>query len=132
MNEAYGEFARRRAGVLAVGFEPPEHLAAWQPIRPLDFPVVVDPDRALYRSVGAGRVPLRRLLTPRVIRYYWRLYRRWGMPRKPRDDPWQLGGDLWVDRRGHVLWVHLSRDPTDRPSPQQLLGILDRECGPWE
>ncbi len=125
MDDAYETFRKRGAQVLALSFEPPEHLVQWQPIRSFQFPVAVDPERQVYEAVGAGRVPWWRLLRPAVIRHYWRLYRQWGMPRKPMGDPWQLGGDLWVDRDGRVLWMHLSRDPSDRPTVKRLLDELD-------
>jgi hypothetical protein len=41
------------------------------------------------------------------------------------DDTSQLGGDFIVDRNGILRLVHPSHDPTDRPSVEKLIEILN-------
>ncbi len=129
MEEASEQFRRRRVDVVAVGFGTPEQLTEWTPVRPISLPVLVDPERKLYAALGLGRTSLLALLRPGVIAHYLRLFKRWGRPRKPQQDPWQLGGDFLVDPSGRVLWAYRSKNPADRPSITTLLQAIDRCLG---
>ena len=43
-----------------------------------------------------------------------------------RGDPHQLGGDFIVDSQGIVRLAHPSKEPTDRPSVNHLLKVLQK------
>ena len=42
-----------------------------------------------------------------------------------KDDYYQAGGDFLVNREGHVLFAHRSRDPADRPALEKLFEGID-------
>ena len=42
-----------------------------------------------------------------------------------KDDYYQAGGDFLVNREGHVLFAHRSRDPADRPALEKLFKMID-------
>jgi len=44
-----------------------------------------------------------------------------------RADPLQLGGDVVLGPDVRLRYVHVGRDPTDRPGVEALLAALDRE-----
>lgn len=123
------ELQESGCAVLAVGFATIEEFKRWEPVSPVRIPVFVDPERRVYAAVGAGKTRLQDLLKPRVILHYLRLLRKWGKPRKPEQDPWQLGGDYLVDSTGRVLWAYPSKNPADRPAVDVLRDVVRRYVG---
>lgn len=119
------EFERLGARVLLISFGTPEWAHLWLEETGSPFPLLLDSDRTVYRRYGLERSALR-VWSPRVIWYYLRLL--WaGRRLKPvQGDPHQLGGDFIVDRERVVRCAHPSRDPADRPSPEELLDVLRR------
>jgi peroxiredoxin len=119
---------RRNAAVLVVSFTPPAKAKAFLAIHPVPFPVVTDPERAAYRALGLGRTTWSGILQWRSLWQYLRLMFRGWMPKRPmkHDDLLQLGGDFILDGQGRLVYAHPSQSATDRPSPRDLLAVLDR------
>ena len=88
------------------------------------FEVLLDRDRTVYKVYQLERSRLRSW-HPRVI---WIYIKRWlqhgTFYDSHGDDTSQLGGDFIVDKSGILRLVHPSRDPTDRPSVDDLLKTL--------
>jgi len=90
------------------------------------FAVLLDHDRAAYQSYGLERSRLRSW-HPRVVwMYIKRWFQRGEFYDSHGDDTSQLGGDFIVDSNGILRLIHPSRDPTDRPSVEKLLGVLKK------
>lgn len=71
-----------------------------------------------------------RLFFPSTLRLYLRLLREGKrLQSYGRDDYYQAGGDFLLDRRGHILFAHRSREPSDRPAVSKLLEAVDRAKG---
>lgn len=102
-----------------------ERLAAYREHLGIDFPILSDPDRTLYRTVGAGKGSLRRVWSPGTIALYARLLRRGRRLRPPKDDTRQLGADLLVDADGRLRRVWLPAGPDLRPSVDELVAAVD-------
>jgi AhpC/TSA antioxidant enzyme len=121
---------RRLADVRAAGGElvcvsqtRPDVLAAHLRRHPRPFPVVGDPDRAVYRAFGLERGGVGMFFRPRVLAgYLWAMVRGW-LPRPPvrGEDVLQLGGDFVLDRDRLLVFAHRSADPADRPAPDELV-----------
>ena len=95
-------------------------LAAYRDHLGLDVPVLADPDRALYRAVGAGRGSIRDVWSAGTLRMYAGLVARGRRLRMPHGDTRQLGADLLVDANGTARCVWLPEGPDRRPTIEQL------------
>jgi len=88
-----------------------------------DFPLLLNPERQVYRDYGLERSRWR----SSGLRTFWRSFQirrsgqRWfGI----HGDTAQLGGDFVIDETGVIRLAYRSHDPTDRPSVDQLLSVL--------
>ncbi|OGL18404.1 MAG: hypothetical protein A3G97_05925 [Candidatus Rokubacteria bacterium RIFCSPLOWO2_12_FULL_69_21] len=127
LRQRRGEFDHLQAQILVISFGTDSWARAWLQETGAPFPLLLDPERRVYRAYGLGRSVLR-VWSPKVVWHYLRLVLA-GRRLKPiQGDPHQLGGDFIVDPEGTVRLVHPSRDPTDRPSVEALLKAL-RETG---
>jgi hypothetical protein len=109
-----------QVGLVAVGFSPPDRLAAIT--RHLDWPgrTLADPQRELYGRLGIGRAPWWRVYSPGTLALYARDLARGHRPERPAEDTRQLGGDaVMVDGGITALWC--PRTPDDRPAASVVL-----------
>jgi hypothetical protein len=108
-----------RAGLILVGFSPPDRLAALARHLGWPGPVLTDQQRMLYRRLGAGRAPLRRVYSPATLATYAAgLLHRQRLAR-PVEDTRQLGADaIMADGVVRLLWR--PGTPSDRPPAAQI------------
>lgn len=112
-----------------VTFTGPELLAGFEEALGLPFPVLGDPGRIAYRTLGLGRAPWRRVwLDPRV---WWRYVTLLARGRRLRagqrgQDVRQLGGDVVLDAAGRVAWLYRSAGPEDRPPVGEVVEAVRR------
>lgn len=87
--------------------------------------VLADPERTLYRALGARRPTPFWTLRPRVARAGVRALlagERVGWKRG--DDTLLLGADVVYDAAGRIVLLHLASDAADRVSPDELVATL--------
>ena len=113
------------ASVAVVTFAAPERLAAYRRHLALPFPVLTDPDRTLYRLLGAERGSNRQVWSVATLRLYARLLRKGRRLRRPTEDVNQLGADVVVGRDGVVRYLSLPSTPDARPPVSELVAALD-------
>lgn len=92
--------------------------------------VLADPERALYRALGARRPTPLWVLRPRVATAGVRALlagERVGVTRG--DDTLQLGADVVLDGDGRIVFLHLTADAADRTPPAELIAVLGRLDG---
>ncbi len=102
----------------------PARLAAYRSHLEVDFPVLADVDRALYRTFGAGRGSLRRVWSLGTLALYARLLRRGRRLSAPTEDTRQLGADAVIDRDGRLHRVWLPEGPDARPHIDEIVGAV--------
>jgi peroxiredoxin len=102
----------------------PARQAAYGPHLGVDFPVLADPDRSLYRLLGAGRGSFRRVWSPATLAMYARLIRRGRRLRVPTDDTRQLGADALIDRDGRLARLWLPEGPDARPAVDEMIAAV--------
>lgn len=90
----------------------------------IDVPVLVDPDRAMYRALGASRGSLRRVWSPGTLAMYARLLRAGRRLQRSDEDTRQLGADVVIDRRGRVHRLWLPDGPDRRPPVSELVDAV--------
>jgi len=112
-----------RVAIISFGTFP--GAKAWLQETAVPFEFFLDPQREAYRAYGLEH-SLIRSWSPIVWLTYARLLlsgRRW---RGIQGDSAQLGGDFIVDRNGIVRLAYRSHDPTDRPSINKLVSLMQR------
>ena len=92
--------------------------------RKLEWPLLLDRDRSLYKAYGMHRGGWTKVLGPAAMLTYFKLILKGRMPRMSHDDVWQLGGDVIIDPEGVVRLHHVSKTPADRPSVESLLEVV--------
>lgn len=94
----------------------------------LPFPVLVDPDRSVYRAYGLGRGSVGRVWGGRTLRRYAEIVARGGVAglRRPSEDTLQLGGDFVIAPDGTLAWGFWSEGPDDRPTVDELVDVVGR------
>lgn len=88
--------------------------------------VVSDTERRLYPAFGLRRVTLRKLLSPTVLKAFWR-NRRHGVGR-PVGDTLLLSGAFVVES-GAIRCAHRGEHPADHPAWPELLERVRRARG---
>lgn len=111
------------ATAVAVGFSPPDALAALADQLEWPWPFLSDTDRALYERLGLERAPRRTVFNPGTLRRYREAAAR-GVPvHMPVEDTRQLGGDAVV-KEGRVVRVFRPASPDDRAPVAELLAAV--------
>lgn len=90
------------------------------------FPLLLDANLNAYHAYGLER-SVWRSWSPKTLWYYYRKRKAGAELHEIQGDPNQLGGDFVVDSSGVLRLSYLSRNPTDRPSVEQLWDVLE-EC----
>jgi hypothetical protein len=103
-----------------------DRLSAYREHLAVDFPVVADPDRLLYRALGAERGRLRDVWSRGTLRMYVDLIRKGRKLRRPRDDTRQLGADAVVGPDGRLEALWLPASPDTRPSITEIAATIRR------
>jgi alkyl hydroperoxide reductase subunit AhpC len=89
------------------------------------YPFLVDPERNAYHAYGLQSSVIRSWM-PQNLWFYAKATLQGREKFGKRGDPHQLGGDFIVDNQGIVRLAHPSKEPTDRPSVNQLLAVLQK------
>lgn len=113
------------AEIVVVTFTAPERLAAHRAHLRAPFRFVTDPDRELYRLLGAERGTHRAVWSPGTLRMYARLLRSGRRLQRPTEDVNQLGADAVVGRDGRLRYLSLPTNPDRRPPVDELIAALD-------
>jgi hypothetical protein len=124
--KAVDQFKAANCNVVVISQGKPAVLAHFEKRNGFPFPVLGDPDRAVYKAFGLERVWWFAFLFPWVL---WGYVKRvfTGTPvRMPylSEDVTQLGGNFLLDQTGKVLWSFKSGDPSLRPTVEQMLKAI--------
>jgi peroxiredoxin len=113
------------ADIAVVTFSQPNLLRAFEKQMDLSLRLYADPQRSVYRAFGFERGSRARVwLDPRVLRRYAQLLRRGRRLQRSDQDTLQLGGDVVIDRRGRLAWIHRSEGPEDRPTVETVASAV--------
>lgn len=122
------ELKELKAQVLVISFSTEYWARTWLHETGAPFPLLLDPQRHVYRAYGLER-SVRRSWNLRTMWLYVRLLRSGRKWRGIQGDSAQLGGDFIVDTDGIVRLAYRSYDPTDRPPVKMLLAVLRETNG---
>jgi hypothetical protein len=114
------------AAVLIVSFEPPAQAVRLARTLGLPYPVLSDPERSAYRAFGLGQGSRERLWSRQTAGAYLRGLKDGHLPRWPRGDVAQLGGDFVINPEGNVTFAYRGTTPADRPPVAELVEAVRR------
>lgn len=118
-----GEFKQSNTQALIISFGSDYWARLWLQETGSPFPLLLDPQRSVYRAYDLER-SLLRSWNLRTIGFYARALLSRSAWRGIQGDSSQLGGDFVVDADGLIRLAYRSHDPTDRPSVRELLSVL--------
>ena len=108
--------------IAVVTFEAAPRVRAYVEDTGVPWPILIDGARTVYQAYGMGRGTLWDVWSPQTWKVYLReLLRHGNLPKTPRADTLQLGGDVLIDPAGIVRFHQIGRGPADRPSIDTLL-----------
>ena len=124
--EAVAEIEAAGARLIVVTPQSADRAAAWREEVSLGGALVIaDPERTLYKALGARRPKPLWVLRPRVAAVGMRAILAGDRPGVTKgDDTLQLGADVVVDRDGQIAFLHLASDAADRTPPDELIAVL--------
>ena len=123
------QFRERHTNLLVVSQAKPAMLTLFLKHYPKPYPVVGDPERAVYHAFGLERANPWTFANPLVIAAYLKQIVLGTRVRAPYEgeDVLQLGGDFLLNRRGEIGYAYRSRLTTDRPGIPELLAAIPNE-----
>lgn len=110
-----------------VTFEQEEHALNYRQETSLNWPLVVDNSRELYRYYGMEKASFWDLWGPAAWRVYFKEIIKGNRPRPANDDVYQRGGNVLISPEGMVRMHHISKGPADRPGIEGILQIVEAE-----
>jgi len=116
---------RRRIRVAVVTFEDDVFARSYVAETGLDWPLLIDADRALYHGydmLSAG------FWDVWGVRTWWAYVRELLKGQKVHasaGDVMQRGGDVLIDPDGIVRLHHVGTGPADRPAVETILALVD-------
>lgn len=126
VEQSIESFRERRTQLLVISQAKPAMLTLFLKHNPKTYPVVGDPDRAVYHAFGLERVSPWTFANPLVLGSYIKKIVQGTPLRTPYEgeDVLQLGGDFILTRQGETLLAYRSRVSTDRPTIPELLKAI--------
>ncbi len=121
LRQAEQELRERNVAVCVVTFDAGPLAMSYVRQTKLEWPLLVDADRTLYRAYGMHRGRWWNLYGPPAIWAYLKLLARGRRLHWPGSDVTQLGGDVLIDPRGIVRFHYVGSGPADRPAVETLL-----------
>jgi alkyl hydroperoxide reductase subunit AhpC len=110
--------------VALVSFGSQAQAQRWLEETSAPFPMLLDPDRAVYRAYGLQRSATK-TMHPKMFILYFQLLIKGRKLRPVQGDPYQLGGDFLIDCEGIIRFARPSDNPADRPTIEELLRAAD-------
>uniref|UniRef100_A0A8C4ZYY4 Alkyl hydroperoxide reductase subunit C/ Thiol specific antioxidant domain-containing protein n=1 Tax=Gadus morhua TaxID=8049 RepID=A0A8C4ZYY4_GADMO len=117
MQSLHGQsLTTRSARVLLVSYGSVEGARLWLEQTGCTFPMLLDPQRTIYRAFGLGSS------YAKVLKFDF-LLQMAECKVAGRKLP-DMGGDFLLDQEGKVLLSHPSQHPLDRPAMADLLAAM--------
>lgn len=111
--------------VKIVAFDSDAMAKAYIKQSPVDWPLLLDVERKLYRAYGLPRGNWWEIYNPVSILRYLKLIGSGRRPGRPGSDWRQLGGDVLINPAGIIRFHHAAKSPHDRPDVETVLRIVE-------
>ena len=117
------ELDKQNIVVKVITFDGDALAAAYVENTKFGWPLIQDTELKLYSAYGMKRGSWWDIYHPVSVWRYLRLIFTGKGPGKPGRDWKQLGGDVLIDPDGIIRLHHVSSDPHDRPSVEEILKL---------
>jgi hypothetical protein len=125
LREAAAQLVQRDVRVAVVTFENDFFARQYVAETGLDWPLLLDVQRTVYRGYGMLAASRWDVWGPATWAAYLRELGKGRLPKKPSsDDIYQRGGDVLIDPDGVVRLHHVGAGPADRPAVTSLLDLI--------
>jgi alkyl hydroperoxide reductase subunit AhpC len=124
LRQSANEFAEAGVQVAIVTFDADFMATAYVKQTGLQWPLLIDHERKLYRAWHFDRATWWDIYGPVSVWNYLKLIARGRKIAKPGEDWLQLGGNVLIDPKGIVRMHHRSKTPHDRPGVQEILSVV--------
>ncbi|WP_075082545.1 AhpC/TSA family protein [Mariniblastus fucicola] len=125
LRQKQNRFSELNIEIKLVVFDNDFMAVAYAQSTDLNWPMLLDQKRTLYREYGMERGSWWRILNPISVLKYILQICRGSLPGRPGEDWRQLGGDVLIDPSGIVRVHHISRTPHDHPSTEDIFQIVE-------
>ncbi|MDW7650974.1 MAG: peroxiredoxin-like family protein [Bacillota bacterium] len=124
LRKQYGKVQHLGGEIIVISFGEPKALQKLIHAHKLPFVVLADPPKHTYRLYGMIYRETGPVKTWKTVMAYLKL-RLAGYPKPPPEkDERQMGGDLIIDRKGIIRFLHRSQFPEDRPDTFEMVNLL--------
>ena len=124
MCDRKADFGKAGGQVVLVGMGTPAECTAFLKKFDVPFPMIADPQQALYRQFHLKRMSPLGVLSPVVaIKGLAAMARGSGIG-KPVGDILQLPGTFVIDSSGRIVFSHQPAGPADHATPDTILKAL--------
>lgn len=111
--------------MVSIGMGWPAAAADFREEFNVPFPILVDHSKETYRALELARGTPWQIFGPPVwLRAVRSFVSGHGMTPKPKQDPFQLGGVIVVDRGGDVRYSYASKTSSDNPPSDDVIAAL--------
>ena len=122
--EAFRELG---AQVVLVGLGTPKETAAFKDRFDIPFPMIADPEKALYKAFRLKQASVTAFLSPGMaVKGVSAMLRGYGIG-LPTGDVRQLPGVFIINTDGVIRYRYFAEGPADHPDPDVLLEAIQAE-----
>ena len=111
--------------MVLVGMGPPKESREFLKRFALPFPLICDPDQRLHKAYGLKKMGALGFLSPSLALKSLSAVAGGNLVGMPEGDVKQLAGVFIIDTTGRIRFRHLSTDPADFASAEDLLAALE-------
>lgn len=125
MRERKNELSTKNIKVVVVTFEAGFLARRYMEENSLEWPLLVDANRDIYRAYGMLDAGFWDVWGPSTWWAYLKEILRGHLPKKSSGDIRQRGGDVLIDPEGIVRLHHVGSGPADKPKIDTILQAAD-------
>jgi alkyl hydroperoxide reductase subunit AhpC len=119
------EFSRRNVKIVVVTFEDILLSRSYSENMSLNWPLIMDETRELYRSYEMLSASLWNIWGPKTWLAYLRGIIKGQKLIKSNGDVMQRGGNILIDPNGIVQMHHVGKGPGDRPGIEMIFQVIN-------
>ncbi len=124
MRARKADFEKAGSRVVLVGMGTPAECAAFLKKFDVPFPMIADPQQALYRQFHLKRMSALGVFSPKIAFKGLAAMARGSGIGKPIGDILQLPGVVVIDSGGRIVFSHQPAGPADHAGPDAILRAL--------
>jgi peroxiredoxin len=121
LRQVKNEFDEKGAQILLVGIGSEKETETYRKTYAPEFPMVYDPERRLHQAFQLKQTSLLKMTSASLLLKSINVIGKGYGLGLPRGNIYQLPGVFIIDTMGVIRYSYFSRDPADRPNPEELL-----------